>query len=131
MALTEKGKTVKTNGVTYIGPVNLAGSLGLHASEMYSRNVWNLMSLMKVDGEFKINWNIVSWPGSAWASRVFPELPLDEAIVKLADAIFDASRASVDDPIQAWDDHNEKLRIKTERKADWPFSRVDEVTRHQ
>ena len=63
--------------------------------------------------EFKINWNIVSWPGSAWASRVFPELPLDEAIVKLADAIFDSSRASVDDPIQAWDDHNEKLRIKT------------------
>ena len=63
--------------------------------------------------EFKINWNIVSWPGSAWASRVFPELPLDEAIVKLADAIFDASRASVDDPIQAWDDHNEKLRMKT------------------
>ena len=63
--------------------------------------------------EFKINWNIVSWPGSAWASRVFPELPLDEAIVKLADAIFDASRASVDDPIQAWDDHNERLRIKT------------------
>ena len=63
--------------------------------------------------EFKINWNIVSWPGSAWASRVFPELPLDEAIVKLADAIFDASRASVDDPIKAWDDHNEKLRIKT------------------
>ena len=38
---------------------------------------------------------------------------MDEAIVKLADAIFDASRASVDDPIQAWDDHNEKLRIKT------------------
>ncbi len=63
--------------------------------------------------EFKINWNIVSWPGSAWASRVFPELSLDEGIVKLADAIFDASRASVDDPIQAWDDHNEKLRIKT------------------
>ena len=63
--------------------------------------------------EFKINWNIVSWPGSAWASRVFPELPLDEAIVKLANAIFDASRASVDDPIQAWDDHNEKLRMKT------------------
>ncbi len=63
--------------------------------------------------EFKINWNIISWPGSAWASRVFPDLPLNEAIVKLADAVFDASRASVDDPIQAWDDHNEKLRIKT------------------
>jgi len=63
--------------------------------------------------EFKINWNIVSWPGSAWASRVFPDLPIEEAIVKLADAIFDASRASVEDPIKAWDDHNEQLRMKT------------------
>ena len=72
--------------------------------------------------EFKINWNIVSWPGSAWASRVFPDLPLDEAIVKLADAIFDASRASVDDPIQAWDDHNEKLRIKTKWLNDQNFT---------
>ena len=63
--------------------------------------------------EFKINWNIVSWPGKAWASRVFPDLPIDEAVIKLADAIFDASRASVEDPIQAWDDHNEKLRKKT------------------
>ena len=63
--------------------------------------------------EFKINWNIISWPGSAWASRVFPDLSLDEAIVKLADAIFDASRASVDDPIKAWDDHNHELRIKS------------------
>lgn len=56
VALTEKGKTVNKNGVTYIGPVNLAGSLGLHASEMYSRNVWNLLSLMNHEGEFKINW---------------------------------------------------------------------------
>ncbi len=57
VALTEKGKTVKKDGVTYIGPVNLAGSLGLHASEMYSRNVWNLLSLMKDDeGNFAINW---------------------------------------------------------------------------
>jgi NAD(P) transhydrogenase subunit alpha len=57
VALTQKGKTVKHDGVTYIGPVNLAGSLGLHASEMYSRNVWNLLSLMKdKEGNFGINW---------------------------------------------------------------------------
>jgi NAD(P) transhydrogenase subunit alpha len=56
VALTEKGKTITKDGVTYIGPVNLAGSLGLHASEMYSRNVWNLLSLMNKEGEFKINW---------------------------------------------------------------------------
>jgi len=56
VAMTEKGKTVHKNGVTYIGPVNLAGTLGLHASEMYSRNVWNLLSLMNNDGQFEINW---------------------------------------------------------------------------
>ena len=56
VALTQKGETVRKDGVTYIGPVNLAGSLGLHASEMYSRNVWNLMSLMNNDGRFEINW---------------------------------------------------------------------------
>ena len=56
VALTEKGKTITKDGVTYIGPVNLAGSLPLHASEMYSRNLWNLLSLMNKDGEFEINW---------------------------------------------------------------------------
>ncbi len=57
VALTQKGKTVKKDGVTYMGPVNLAGTLGLHASEMYSRNVWNLLSLMKdAGGNFGINW---------------------------------------------------------------------------
>ncbi len=72
--------------------------------------------------EFKINWNIISWPGKAWASRVFPNLDQDEAIVKLADAIFNASRASVEDPIQAWDDHNAKLRIKTNWLNDQNFA---------
>ena len=34
--------------------------------------------------EFKINWNIISWPGKAWAKRVFPDLPEEDALVKLA-----------------------------------------------
>ena len=72
--------------------------------------------------EFKINWNIVSWPGKAWATRVFPNIDPEEAIVQLADAIFDASRASDDDPIKAWDKHNEKLRIKTNWLNDQNFT---------
>ena len=63
--------------------------------------------------QFDINWNIVSWPGKAWAKRVFPNISEEEAVLKLADAIFDASRASVDDPIKAWDEHNKLLKIKT------------------
>ena len=71
--------------------------------------------------EFKINWNIISWPGKAWAKRVFPNLSEDEAVIKLADAIFDASRASVDDPISAWDKHNKSLKIKTDWLNDKNF----------
>ena len=56
VAHTQLGQTVKKDGVTYLGPQNLAGSLQLHASEMYSRNVWNLLNLMNKEGEFEINW---------------------------------------------------------------------------
>ena len=63
---------------------------------------------------FDINWNIVSWPGNAWAKRVFPNIPADEAIFKLSEAIFDASRVSLDDPIKAWDSHNKSLKLRTD-----------------
>ena len=62
---------------------------------------------------FDINWNIVSWPGKEWAKRVFPDIPEDKAVLKLADAIFDASRVSVEDPIKNWNDHNSVLRSRT------------------
>jgi aminopeptidase len=50
---------------------------------------------------FDINWNIVAWPGTAWARRVFPDLPMDEAVARLADAIFAASRVDADDAVAA------------------------------
>ncbi len=64
--------------------------------------------------EFKINWNIVSWPGKAWAKRVFPDLEEKEAVKKLGDAIFHASRVTSDDPVAEWDEHNKNLREKTD-----------------
>lgn len=36
---------------------------------------------------FDINWNISSYPNPSWAAQVFPDLPLDAAVKKLADAI--------------------------------------------
>ncbi len=64
--------------------------------------------------EFKINWNIISWPGKEWAKRVFPDLNEKEAVNKLGEAIFHASRVSTsDNPVEEWDKHNENLRKKT------------------
>ena len=64
---------------------------------------------------FDINWNIVAWPGLAWAKRMFPDLPENEAQGKLAEAIFSASRVNVSNPIEAWNNHNKNLR----KRSDW------------
>ena len=62
---------------------------------------------------FDVNWNIIAWPGTHWAKRVFPKLSNDEAQLALADAIFAASRVITPDPIEAWKIHNGNLRERT------------------
>lgn len=62
---------------------------------------------------FDINWNICSYPNPTWATLVFPGLPIDEAVRKLADAIFAASRVDRDDPVSAWAEHNAELHKRS------------------
>ncbi|MBB1249385.1 aminopeptidase [Rhizobium sp. G21] len=64
---------------------------------------------------FDINWNIVSYPNPAWARQIFPELSEEDAVRKLADAIFAASRVDRDDPVAAWREHNAALH----RRSTW------------
>jgi len=54
--LTQPGKTINHNGVTIHGPLNVPGMLAVHASEMYSRNLYNLVQLLISDGELKPDW---------------------------------------------------------------------------
>jgi len=42
--LTKPGETVVESGVTVIGELNLPSSMPLHASQMYSRNVWTFLN---------------------------------------------------------------------------------------
>ncbi len=53
--LTEAGQTTEKNGVKIIGPVNIPSSVPFHASQMYSKNITNLLSLMVKDGNIDIN----------------------------------------------------------------------------
>ena len=55
--LTRAGETVVHNGVKVVGPVNLAASLPYHASEMYARNLFNLLKPALANGELAIDWN--------------------------------------------------------------------------
>ncbi|HEY7726910.1 MAG TPA: Re/Si-specific NAD(P)(+) transhydrogenase subunit alpha [Candidatus Eisenbacteria bacterium] len=54
-ALTEPGGEVVRHDVTILGPVRLAGTLPVHASMMYSRNVTALVLLMVKDGALNLN----------------------------------------------------------------------------
>ena len=63
---------------------------------------------------FDVNWNIIAWPGTQWAKRVFPNLEEAEAQEQLARAIFQASRLDGTDPIENWNVHNQNLRKKTD-----------------
>jgi len=59
---------------------------------------------------FEVNWNIVAYPGAAWAARVYPDIPVDEAQGKLMDAIYAASRLEGDDPVANWAEHTARLK---------------------
>jgi NAD(P) transhydrogenase subunit alpha len=52
--LTEPGKMVVKHGVTIIGPINLPSTMAVHASQLYAKNVTELLKLL-VTKEGKLN----------------------------------------------------------------------------
>ncbi|MAO65543.1 MAG: NAD(P)(+) transhydrogenase (Re/Si-specific) subunit alpha [Balneola sp.] len=53
--LTEHGKTVEKFGVKIVGPNNLPSQLSLHASKLYSKNMYALLNLLLEDGTPNFN----------------------------------------------------------------------------
>jgi NAD(P) transhydrogenase subunit alpha len=54
--LTEAGTTVESGGVKVVGPTNLPSDLAGHASQLYSKNLENLLGLMITDdGSLTLN----------------------------------------------------------------------------
>jgi NAD(P) transhydrogenase subunit alpha len=62
--LTRPGETVHHGGVTIMGPVNLPATVARHASEMYARNLYNLLQPALTDGELRIDWDDEVFAGS-------------------------------------------------------------------
>lgn len=52
--LTRMGETVVEHGVTIIGPANVPATVAFHASQMYGKNLENLLNLM-IDDDGKLN----------------------------------------------------------------------------
>jgi aminopeptidase len=77
------------------------------ARSIASREVLDLLT------KFTVNWCIVACATPAWARAIFPDLPEDQAVARLWDAIFAASRIDGPDPVAAWEAHNQALRARS------------------
>ncbi|MCH7979298.1 MAG: Re/Si-specific NAD(P)(+) transhydrogenase subunit alpha [Acidobacteria bacterium] len=53
--LTRPGETVEADGVTILGPLNLASTVPYHASQMYARNVTAFLQNLVKDGALRLN----------------------------------------------------------------------------
>ncbi|WP_246566715.1 aminopeptidase [Tissierella simiarum] len=65
------------------------------------------------------SWCVVSIPTKGWAKKVFPNVSEEEAMEKLWDAIFKATRMDLEDPVKAWEEHikntEEKVKFLNEK----------------
>jgi NAD(P) transhydrogenase subunit alpha len=50
---TRPGETVKVNGVTVMGPLNLSSTVPYHASQMYARNITNFLLHLVREGKVR------------------------------------------------------------------------------
>lgn len=58
----------------------------------------------------RIAWSIISIPTGDWAQKIFPEKSTEDAKESLWEQIFKIVRVDKDDPVAAWDQHNQKLK---------------------
>jgi H+-translocating NAD(P) transhydrogenase subunit alpha len=56
-ALTVPGETIVQHDVTIIAPLHIASELAYHASQMYSRNIGALVTLLAPKGELNLNFS--------------------------------------------------------------------------
>lgn len=63
--LTQPGETIEHNGVIIHAPFNIPSQMPIHASEMYAKNLFNLISPMIKAGELQLDWEDEVIAGSA------------------------------------------------------------------
>ncbi|NGP44827.1 aminopeptidase [Bacillaceae bacterium SIJ1] len=69
----------------------------------------------------KVSWTIVATPTPEWAAKVFPNETEEKAIERLWEQIFQVNRLNEDDPVKAWETHNDKLHEKADFLNDAQF----------
>jgi aminopeptidase len=89
-----------------VNPKRVSAAILAHQKAMRGFNEYTMSG--------KIAWSMVSVPTEAWADAVFPEVPKEERIEKLWEAIFYTTRIDQPNPIAAWEEHIAKLGTRAE-----------------
>ncbi len=71
----------------------------------------------------RVAWCIVGAASAKWAAKVFPDLPQDEAVVCLWNAILDTARVD-EDPLRAWQEHKESFSARKDWLNAHDFNRL-------
>jgi proton-translocating NAD(P)+ transhydrogenase subunit alpha len=86
--LTRAGETVVVQGVTIIGPINLAGTAPYHSSQVYARNLTSFLTNLVKDGQVRpaesddiIRDTLLTKDGAVVNARVREMLGLPAAVV--------------------------------------------------
>ena len=95
--------------VTASDPAAMAGQDLAKIGQFQRINGEHLDPVFKAMGAMEVNWSIIAAASPAWAAKVFPDAPEDEAVESLWNAIFRACRVDTDDPVGSWREHLAKL----------------------
>ena len=108
-----KYRLEKLPAMIYLHSADPDGLKGIN-QEKYSKATQAIRGVTKPyrdQMDNKYQWCIAAVPSVAWAKKVFPNERKNTAVEKLWEAILYASRCD-EDPIAAWDKHNEDLHAK-------------------
>ncbi|RUT35556.1 aminopeptidase [Paenibacillus zeisoli] len=64
----------------------------------------------------KVSWSLIKAPTRAWADKVFADLPEEQRIEAMWEAVFQMNRVGLqEDPVKAWQEHIRHLKQSQER----------------
>lgn len=72
----------------------------------------------------RVQWCVAAVPAPGWAAKVFPDLPVEEAMEKLWAVIFDVCRVTGGDPVGEWKEHVAKTKARRDQLNAWSLDRI-------
>ncbi|KRN04480.1 aminopeptidase [Holzapfeliella floricola] len=115
-------KKVKRISVISNNPDALSDVDQNRLAQMQSTMTKGMLPIRRATQNNDLSWTIVGAASEGWAKHVFPDVSLTEAVDKLWDEIFKATRIYANNPIKAWQEHKINLRQKGQVLNDKQFT---------